>query len=41
MIDPFENIVREEMERAGAQELLMPMVVPSELWEKNVLGGKP
>ncbi len=27
-----ENIVRKEMDRAGAQELLMPAVQPAELW---------
>lgn len=27
-----ENIVREEMERAGAQEILMPVIQPAELW---------
>jgi len=27
-----EQIVREEMNRAGAQELLMPMVTPADLW---------
>jgi len=27
-----ENIVREEMNRAGAQEVLMPMVQPADLW---------
>ncbi|MDQ6974994.1 MAG: proline--tRNA ligase [Mariprofundaceae bacterium] len=31
----IETIVREEMNRAGAQELLMPMVQPSELWHKS------
>ncbi|MBW1709601.1 MAG: proline--tRNA ligase [Deltaproteobacteria bacterium] len=31
----FENIVREEMLRAGAQEILMPAVQPSELWEES------
>jgi len=31
----IENIVREEMNRAGAQELLMPMVQPSEFWKKS------
>jgi len=31
----IENIVREEMNRAGAQELLMPMVQPAELWQKS------
>lgn len=31
-IRKVENIVREEMDRAGAQELLMPMVQPADLW---------
>jgi len=31
----IEAVVREELTRAGAQELLMPMVQPSELWEKS------
>ncbi|MDQ6956579.1 MAG: proline--tRNA ligase [Mariprofundaceae bacterium] len=31
----IEGIVREEMARAGAQELLLPMVQPSELWKKS------
>lgn len=30
-----EAIVREEMNRCGAQELLMPAVQPSELWEES------
>lgn len=30
-----ENIVREEMDKAGAQELLMPFVQPQELWEES------
>ncbi|MBM4279827.1 MAG: proline--tRNA ligase [Deltaproteobacteria bacterium] len=29
------NIVREEMNRAGAQELLMPAVAPAELWQES------
>jgi prolyl-tRNA synthetase len=29
------NIVREEMNRAGAQEILMPAVQPIELWKKT------
>jgi prolyl-tRNA synthetase len=33
-----ENIVREEMNRAGAQELLMPAVQPFELWEESGRG---
>ena len=34
-IRKMENIVREEMNRAGAIEVLMPMVVPAELWEET------
>ena len=30
-----ENIVREEMNRAGALELLMPAVIPAELWQES------
>lgn len=30
-----ENIIREEMDRAGAQELLMPALQPVELWEES------
>ena len=30
-----EAVVREEMDRAGALELLMPAVQPSELWEES------
>jgi prolyl-tRNA synthetase len=30
-----ERIVREEMDRAGAQEILMPFVQPAELWEET------
>ncbi len=31
----IENIVRKEMDRAGAQELLMPAVQPAELWQES------
>ena len=30
-----ENIVREEMDKSGAVELLMPAVVPAELWQET------
>ena len=30
-----ENIVREEMNRAGAQEVLLPAVQPAELWQET------
>ena len=35
-----ESIVREEMNRAGAVELLMPAVQPFELWEESGRGPK-
>jgi prolyl-tRNA synthetase len=31
----IERIVREEMDRAGAQEMLMPGVQPAELWQES------
>ena len=31
----IETIVREEMDSSGAQEVLMPMVQPKELWEET------
>ena len=34
-IRKVENIVREEMNRAGAIELLMPTVIPAELWQES------
>jgi len=30
-----EKIVREEMNRAGAQEIMMPMVQPADLWQES------
>ena len=35
VIRKIENIVREEMDRAGAQELLMPIASPAELWQES------
>ena len=35
VLKKVENIIREEMDRAGAQELLMPFVQPKELWEES------
>jgi prolyl-tRNA synthetase len=34
-IRKFENIVREEMNKAGAIELLMPAVLPAEHWKES------
>ncbi len=31
----IETIVREEMDRAGAQELLLPIASPAELWQES------
>ncbi len=35
VLKKIENITREEMDKAGAQELLMPFVQPKELWEES------
>ena len=35
VLKKVENIVREEMDATGAQEVLMPMVQPKELWEET------
>ena len=35
LLRKVENIVREEMNNAGAQEILMPAVQPSSLWEES------
>ena len=35
VIRKVESIVREEMNRAGAVELLMPLVQPAELWQET------
>ncbi|MFA7078811.1 MAG: proline--tRNA ligase [Syntrophomonas sp.] len=35
VIRKIENIVREEMERAGGQEVLLPIIQPKEIWEKS------
>ena len=35
VIRKVEDIIREEMNRAGAVELLMPVVQPAELWQET------
>jgi prolyl-tRNA synthetase len=35
VLDKVERIVREEMDRIGAQEVLLPALQPSELWEAS------
>ncbi|WP_078576391.1 proline--tRNA ligase [Salipaludibacillus agaradhaerens] len=35
VLKKVENIVREEMDKAGAQEMLLPSIQPSELWKAS------
>jgi len=35
VLNKISNIAREEMNRAGAQEILMPVLHPSELWQQS------
>src|SRR6266568_4568033 len=35
VLKKVESIVREEMNRAGALELVMPTIQPAELWEES------
>ena len=35
VLKKIESIVREEMDQAGAQELLMPIVQPAEMWQES------
>jgi prolyl-tRNA synthetase len=34
-LQKIETIIREEMNRAGGQELLMPIIQPAELWQQS------
>ena len=35
VVRKIERIIREEMDRVGGQEVLMPVVLPRELWEES------
>lgn len=35
VIKKIENIIRDEMDKAGGQEIMMPILQPSELWEES------
>ncbi len=35
VLKKIENIVREEMNRTGSQEILMPIVQPAEIWQES------
>lgn len=39
VLNNISNIVREEMDRSGANELLMPTMQPAELWDESGRGG--
>ena len=41
VIQKIARIVREEMDRAGGQEVTMPVLQPKELWEKRPANGGP
>src|SRR3989338_3987755 len=40
VINKVERIIREELNAAGAQEVLLPIVMPKELWEETGRWGK-
>ena len=35
VLNKIETIIREELDRSGAQEVLMPTIQPAELWEES------
>ncbi|WP_280768944.1 proline--tRNA ligase [Salipaludibacillus daqingensis] len=35
VLQKVENIIRDEMNRSGAQEMLMPSIQPAELWQES------
>ncbi len=41
VIHKISQIVREEMNRAGGQEVLMPVIQPKDLWDIPPVGGGP
>ncbi len=41
VIRKISQIVREEMDRAGGQEVSMPVIQPKDLWDKPPVGGGP
>ena len=34
-VNKIENIIREEMDKIGGQEMLFPVVMPRELWDES------
>src|SRR5437764_9502399 len=41
VIRKISQIVREEMDRAGGQEVTMPVIQPKEIWDKHPTSGGP
>jgi prolyl-tRNA synthetase len=41
VISKITQIVREEMNRVGAQEVILPVLQPKEIWEKQPTNGNP
>src|SRR5947209_19433298 len=41
VIRKISQIVREEMDRAGGQEISMPVIQPKDLWDKQPANGGP
>src|SRR5438876_4370052 len=41
VIRKISQIIREEMDRAGGQEVTMPVLQPKDLWDKEPVGGGP
>ena len=41
VIQKIARIVREEMDQAGGQEVIMPVLQPKEIWEKRPASGGP
>ncbi len=41
VLQKIEQIVREEMNLAGGQEITMPVIQPKEIWDKRPANGGP
>ena len=41
VIHKVSQIVREEMDRAGGQEVVMPVIQPKDIWDKHPANGGP
>src|SRR6266700_2747492 len=41
VIRKISQIVREEMDRAGGQEITMPVIQPKDIWEVKPPAGQP